>query len=247
MLLKSHYDRSSNSRPHSQNEVPSQPQSELCGEPPGQLIRILVADDHEYLRLGLRALIKTEPRFELCAEATDGQEAVEKAQDFKPDVVVLDVSMPGLNGIEATRQIKKRVPATEVLILTVYDSEQLITELLHAGAGGYLLKSDAAKELLIAIDSLHQRKPFFTTKVARIVLFGYLQGAATQSPSLLTARERQIVQLLAEGKTNKDVAAIQSITVKTAETHRANLMRKLGAHSIADVVHYAVRNRIIEA
>ncbi len=213
------------------------------------LVRILVADDHEYIRLGLRELIKTEPGFEICAEAANGQEAVEKTQNLKPDVVVLDVSMPGLNGIEATRQIMRKVPETEVLVLTVYESEQLISELLNAGARGYLLKSDAGRELLVAIESLHQRRPFFTSKVARMVLRGYLQGAAFgDHPSeSLTPRERQITQLLAEGKTNKDVAVIQGITVKTAETHRANLMRKLDLHSISDLVHYAVRNQIIEA
>lgn len=213
------------------------------------VVRILVADDHEYVRLGLRELIKTEPGFEICAEVANGEEAVAKTQDLKPDVVVLDISMPGLNGIEATRQIMRSVPETEVLVLTVYDSEQLILELLNAGARGYLLKSDASRELLVAIESLHQRKPFFTSKVARMVLRGYLEGSAVGglSSESLTPRERQIAQLLAEGKTNKDVAVIQGITVKTAETHRANLMRKLDLHSISDLVHYAVRNQLIEA
>ncbi|MGH9430703.1 MAG: response regulator [Terriglobia bacterium] len=211
---------------------------------------MLVADDHEYVRRGLRELIKTEPGFEICAEAANGEEAVERTQSLKPDVVVLDVSMPGLNGIEATRQIMKEVPETEVLVLTIYESEQMISELLNAGARGYLLKSDAARDLLIAIESLHQRRPFFTSKVARIVLRGYLQGAASRDPQpseSMTSRERQVIQLLAEGKTNKDVAVIQGITVKTAETHRANLMRKLDLHSISDLVHYAVRNEIVEA
>lgn len=233
--------------PRSQTTDPRK--AEEYSQPVRITIRILVADDHEYVRRGLRELIKTEPGYEICAEAANGQEAVEKTQSLKPDVVVLDVSMPGLNGIEATRQIMKEVPETEVLVLTVYESEQMISELLSAGARGYLLKSDAARDLLVAIESLHQRRPFFTSKVARMVLRGYLQGAASSNPALsscLTTRERQIVQLLAEGKSNKDVAVIQGITVKTAETHRANLMRKLELHSVSDLVHYAVRNQIVE-
>jgi DNA-binding NarL/FixJ family response regulator len=213
-------------------------------------VRILLADDHEFFRHGLRELLREEPNFEICAEAANGQEAIEKAKAFEPDIVVLDVSMPNLNGLEATRRIMKILPETEILILTVNDSEQLIAELLHAGARGYVLKSDAAKDLLAAIDSLSQRRPFFTSKVARMVLQGYLKSLlnSVQGPiEILTASEQQIIQLLAEGKTNRDVASIQNISVKTAETHRANLMRKLGLHSIAGLVHFAVRNQIIEA
>ncbi|MGH9439045.1 MAG: response regulator [Terriglobia bacterium] len=211
--------------------------------------RVLAADDHEAVRRGIQEVIKTEPSFEMCGEAADGREAVEKTRRLKPDIVVMDVNMPGLNGLEATRQITKEVPGTEVLILTVYDSEQLIEELLRSGASGYLLKSDAADDLLMAIRSLVQQRPYFTSKVARVVLRGYLNAAAgaDESRCPLTPRERQIVQLLAEGKSSKEVAAIQGIAVKTAEAHRSNLMRKLNLHSICDIVHYAVRNQIIEA
>jgi DNA-binding NarL/FixJ family response regulator len=213
-------------------------------------VQILVADDHETVRRGIRELIKTEPGFAVCGEACNGREAVEKAQQLAPDVVVLDVSMPGLNGVEATREILKQNSAAEVLVLTICDSEQIIEDILNAGARGYLLKGDVARDLLLAIASLAQHRPFFTSKVADIVLQGYLEASARAGGCTipaLTARERQIVQLLAEGKSNKEVAVIQGIEVKTAETHRANLMRKLRLHSVCDLVHYAVRNQIIEA
>lgn len=215
----------------------------------GRPIRILSADDHEAVRRGIREVIKTEPSFEVCGEATNGSEAVEKARRLKPDVVVMDLNMPGLNGLEATRQIAKEVPSAEVLVLTAYDSEKLIEALINAGARGYLLKSDVAGDLLVAIGSLYKRRPFFTSKAARMVLQGYLKTSAQAggSSQALTPRERQIIQLLAEGKSSKEVAVIQGIAVKTAETHRTNLMRKLDLHSICDLVHYAIRNQIIEA
>lgn len=212
--------------------------------------RVLIADDHESVRRGLRELIKTEGAFQVCGEATDGRQAVEKARELNPDVVVIDIGMPELNGIEATRQIVNRNPRAEVLVLTVYESEQMIEDILRAGARGYLLKSDVARDLLFAVRSVAQHRPFFTSKVASMVLQVYLESSARAggwNPSGLTSSERQIVQLLAEGKSNKEVAVAQGIEVKTAETHRANLMRKLGLHSICDLVHYAIRNRIIEA
>jgi DNA-binding NarL/FixJ family response regulator len=217
---------------------------------PERVTRVLIADDHESVRRGLRELIRTENGFEVCGEAGDGRQVIEKAKELKPDVVVLDIGMPELNGIEATRQIVRWNPRIEVLVLTVFESEQTIGEILNAGARGYLLKSDVARDLLFAIKSLSQHRPFFTTKVASMVLDAYLEHSASAAPSNpagLTSRERQIVQLLAEGKSNKEVAVAQGIEVKTAETHRANLMRKLGLHSVCDLVHYAVRNRIIEA
>jgi len=212
-------------------------------------IRILIADDHEFVRLGLRQLLAAEPGFAICGEAADGREAVEKAQQLKPDVVLLDISMPGLNGLETTHQVLRKLPQTKVLILTVHESEELAASLLRAGAHGYLLKSDAARDLIIAVESVYKFRPFFTSKIGTMVLGGYLKGAtqADGSPcNGLTAREREILQLLAEGKSNKEVAAVQAISVKTAETHRAKLMRKLGLHSTSDLVHYAVRNRVID-
>jgi DNA-binding NarL/FixJ family response regulator len=168
---------------------------------------------------------------------------------LKPDIVALDLSMPVLNGLEATRQIRMACPETEVLILTVHESEQMVRDVLQAGAHGYILKSDAARDLTTAIDSLSQHRPFFTSKVGKMVLDGFLTAAQErQAPaSVLSAREREIVQLLAEGKSNKEVAAVLGISVKTAETHRNRIMRKLKLYSICDLVHYAVRNEIVEA
>jgi DNA-binding NarL/FixJ family response regulator len=230
-------------------DIATQTGVEAC-RPGKPVSKVLIADDHESVRNGVRELIKTERAFQVCGEATDGREAVEKARQLKPDIVVIDVSMPELNGIDATRQIVKDNASAEVLVLTVYESERIIDEILNAGARGYLLKSDVAHDLVFAITSLAQHRPFFTSKVASMVLQGYLENSARAggcNVSDLTAREREVVQLLAEGKSNKEVAVIQGIEVKTVETHRANLMRKLGLHSVCDLVHYAVRNQIIEA
>jgi DNA-binding NarL/FixJ family response regulator len=220
----------------------------FSARPSQKEIRVLIADDHEFVRLGLRQLLEAGQGFAVCGEASDGRQAVDKAQQLKPDVVVLDISMPGLNGLETTRQILRKVSQTKVLIFTVHESEELAVSLLRAGAHGYLLKSDAGRDLLTAVESVHQCRPFFTSKVGRMVLEGYLRGGnqvGCLSPGSLTSRERETLQLVAEGKSNKEVATVQAISVKTAETHRANLMRKLGLHSICELVHYAVRNQII--
>lgn len=212
--------------------------------------RILLADDHEIVREGLKTVLKSRPEWEVCGEATTGRDAVKMTAELQPDVVVLDISMPELNGLEAARQILKEVPKTEVLILTVHDSENLIQEVLDAGARGYILKSDASKHLIAAIDSLRNRKPFFTSRISEVVLNGYLSGRGPrkgETRSRLTPREREVVQLLAEGKSNKEVASLLHISVKTAETHRTNIMRKLDLHSISELVRYAVRNEIIQA
>lgn len=220
------------------------------GEPRSTGTRVLIADDHECVRRGLTELIKSEPKLEVCGEARDGQEAVEKARQLRPDVVVLDISMPGINGIEAARQIVQQNSEAEVLVLTMYESEQMVDEVLKAGAHGYLLKSDVGRDLLCAISSLARHIPFFTSNAATLILQGFLESSANPEPSgpaVLTARERQVVQLVAEGKSTKEVAVIQGIEVKTAETHRANVMRKLGVHSVSDVVRYAIRHKMIEA
>jgi DNA-binding NarL/FixJ family response regulator len=174
------------------------------------------------------------------------------AKQLKPELVILDISMPELNGLEAARIILKMAPKTEILILTMHDSEQVVREVLEAGARGYVLKSDAGRDLVAAVESLLEHKPFFTSHVSEMVLEGYLKGRVTQeelgtSGWALTAREREIVQLLAEGKSNKEVAAALSISVKTVETHRTNIMRKLNLHSLSDLVRYAIRNAIIAA
>ncbi|HUK24094.1 MAG TPA: response regulator transcription factor [Terriglobales bacterium] len=212
-------------------------------------LRILVADDHEVVRRGLRALLEGQPGWVVCGESADGRDVLQKAVELKPDVIVLDIAMPNLNGLETTRQLLKADPRTKILILTLHDTEQVIHEVLVAGARGFLLKSDAARDLVTAVEALRQGKTYFTSRVASMVLDGFLKGgpgagvAATASP--LTPREREIVQLLAEGKSTKEVACALGLSVKTAETHRANIMRKLDIHSVSDLVLYAVRNSII--
>jgi len=214
-------------------------------------VRILVADDHEVVRQGLRALLQTQPGWEVAWEAATGREAVEIAKRVKPDVNVLDLSMPDMNGLEATRQILGHDSQSEVLILTMHESERLIRDVLDAGARGYVLKSDAGRDLVAAVDALRQHKLFFTSKVASMVLAEYLKttregrNGSSSSSSLLSPREREIVQLLAEGKTNKDVSVTLNISIKTAETHRHHIMQKLELRSIADLVHYAIRNHIV--
>ncbi len=215
-------------------------------------LRILVADDHEVVRRGLRAVLEAHPGWEVCGEAVTGREALEKARQLKPDVVVMDIGMRELNGLEATRQVLKALPTTEVLILTMHESEQVVREVLDAGARGYVLKTDAGRDLVAAVDALSQHRPFFTSRVAEMVLEGYLkEGSRAEegktSPSRLTPREREVVQLLAEGNSNKEVASRLGISVKTVEAHRANIMRKLGLDSLSDLVRYAIRNKIIEA
>lgn len=214
-------------------------------------LRILVVDDHEIVRRGLRALLESHAGWQVCAEAVSGREALEKATQLKPDVVVMDISMPEMNGLEATREILKIAPRTEILILTMHESEQVVREVLEAGARGYVLKTDAGRSLVAAVDSLRQHRAFFTSKVSEIVLSGYLKGRGSASEnepaarSRLTPRERQIVQLLAEGKSNKEIGQSLGISVKTAEAHRSNIMRKLDLHSISDLVRYAIRNKIV--
>jgi DNA-binding NarL/FixJ family response regulator len=217
-------------------------------------VRLLVADDHDVVRKGVRTLLEEQPGWEVVAEAADGREAVEKAKLVQPDVTILDLSMPELNGLEAAREILKSVP-TKVLILTMYDSDPLIRQTLEAGALGYLLKSDAGRDLVSAVDALRRNKTFFTPKVAQMVLEGYLGRPTKENEDdsnrknelRLTARQKQILQLLAEGKSSKEVAVALNISVKTAETHRANIMRRLDCHSVTELVRYAIRNHIMEA
>lgn len=211
-------------------------------------VRILIADDHEVVRRGIAAQIAQRPDWEVIAEATNGRDAVELALRLEPTLIVLDLSMPELNGLAAASRILAQQPEARILILTVHESEQVVREVLAAGARGYVLKSDAGRILMAALDTLLEGGSFFTPKVGRMVVDGYLRQPAPEEPGAgaLSAREREIVQLLAEGKSNKEVAAALGITVKTAETHRGNIMRKCGFGSLADLVRYAIRNRIIE-
>jgi len=215
------------------------------------VLRLLVADDHEIVRRGLCALLKSHAEWEVCAEAADGWEAVDKTQQLKPDIVILDIGMPNLNGLTATREILQAQPKQKILILTITDEEQVIREILEAGARGFVLKSDAARDLVAAIEALQAGTTFFTSRVGEMVLRAYLnqkQGHAEDEPNpfSLSSRERQIVQLLAEGKNTKEVASILDLSVKTTERYRANIMRKLGLHSRGELVLYAVRNHIIQ-
>lgn len=216
------------------------------------MLRILIADDHELARNGIRALLETHPGWEVCAEAKDGRESVELAAETRPDVVLLDIGMPNLNGLEAAKQILADSPGVAILILTMHDSDNVVREVLRAGARGFLLKSDAGRDLVAAVEALQRQRTFFTTRVSQMVLDGFLNRRERVEPhpnattDVLTSREREVIQLLAEGKTSKEVAVALNLSVKTAETHRTNLMRKLGLHSIADLTRYAVRNGIVQ-
>jgi DNA-binding NarL/FixJ family response regulator len=215
-------------------------------------VRILIADDHDVMREGARAVVERQPGWEVCGFAATGREAVEQAFALKPDVVVMDVSMPELNGLEAVRQIKRRLPQTEILIFTAHETDELIREVFAAGAKSFIFKSEAHHFLVDAIQSLSQHKPFFTEKVAEVLFATILNRCETGANAVhtrarLTGREREIVQLLAEGLSNKAVAGALGISLRTAETHRASVLRKLSLDSLASLVRYAIRNKIIEA
>jgi len=209
-------------------------------------LRIFLADDHEVVRSGIRSVLNTQPGWEICGEASNGREAVEKVATLKPDVIVIDIGMPELNGLEATRQIIKNQETAKVLVLTVHESHQVVREVLDAGARGYILKSDAGRDLIAAVQALQRNKTFFTSKVAELMLDSFLKGKPGIEKEVLTAREREVVQLLAEGKSTKEVAVALGLSVKTAETHRSNIMRKLDLHSVSELVLYAVRNNIVQ-
>jgi DNA-binding NarL/FixJ family response regulator len=211
-------------------------------------LRILLADDHEIVREGVRALLlQRQPEWEVCAEASTGREAVEKAQQLKPDIVIMDVGMPELNGLDATRQIRRSLPDTEVLIFTANETEEIVRNVFKAGARAYLLKVEANTHLIPAIEMLQKHRTYFSSKVSEMIFSGYMHGAAGIEDTALTPRERETVQLIAEGKSNKEIAEIFGISVKTVETHRAAIMRKLRLDSFAALVRYAIRNGIVQA
>jgi DNA-binding NarL/FixJ family response regulator len=215
-------------------------------------LRILIADDHDLMRRGLKSLLEAHPGWEIVAEAHTGAEAAAKVEELKPDIAILDITMPELNGLEAARRIRKISPRTEILILSMHYSDKLIRDILETGVRGYVVKSDSDRDLVIAVEALANHKPFLTPQATEVMLSG-LSGArgSLDDPDALkerlTSREREIVQLLSEGKSSKEAASMLGISIKTAETHRANIMRKLGIHSVSELVRYAVRNQIVEA
>ena len=211
-------------------------------------LRILLADDHTVVRQGLRKVLEERPEWQVVAEAGDGRDAVRLAEEFRPDVAVVDVAMPLLNGIEATRQITKRAPQTKVLVLSMYSDEAYVTQMLKAGAIGYLLKDSADVDLLQAVQAVSQGKAFFSPAVARLMSDDYARQRGenlVDRYESLSEREREIFQLVAEGKTNKEIAALLFISPSTVETHRARIMEKLDLHSAAEIVLYAVRRGVI--
>jgi DNA-binding NarL/FixJ family response regulator len=211
-------------------------------------LRIVIVDDHAVVRRGVRALLESQPGWEVAGEAVTGREAVDLAKRLNPDIVVMDLSLPELNGLDAARQILKDSPRTEVLVLTMHHSEELVRNVLQAGARGYVLKSDADQSLIAAVESLRDHKPFLTPTVTEFVLDDYVHRAEEDvvNGGTVTPREREIIQLLAEGKSNKETASALSVSVKTVEAHRANIMRKLRLRSVSDLVRYAIRNKIVQ-
>jgi DNA-binding NarL/FixJ family response regulator len=215
-------------------------------------IKILIADDHEVVRHGVRDLLLAQPDLEICGEASSGRDAVRMAQEMKPAVAILDLSMPGLNGMDATRQIRKTSPDTRILIFTMHETQELVREVFRSGAHAYVLKSDAGTHLVAAVNAVLAGRHFCSSKLSEWIFHGFLaaaSGETLEAPSedALTPRERETVQLLAEGQSNKEVASVLGISVKTVETHRAVIMRKLRLKTFSDMVRYAIRNHIIEA
>jgi DNA-binding NarL/FixJ family response regulator len=211
----------------------------------GGRMQILIADDHDIVRLGLKQLLGTQRGWEVCAEATTGEEAVTLAKQFEPDVVVMDVGMPKLDGMEATRRICKLLPQTKVVVLSMHFSDQLVRDIVEAGARGYVMKSDADRELVAAVRTIAKGGSYFTA-AANTLADPRGKPDASSRRRRLTPREREIVRLLAEGKTSRGVGELLEISTRTVDTHRANAMRKLEVHSITELVHYAIKNKIVE-
>ena len=213
-------------------------------------LRILVADDHDLMRRGLKSILESHPGWEICAEANTGKDAVTKAGQLKPNVAILDISMPEIDGLEAARQIRQVSPKTEILVLSMHYSDQLIRDILEAGVRGYVVKSDSDRDLVLAVEALANHRPFFTPHATELMLsnLNSASGHFDSSEPLkdrLTVREREIIRLISEGQSSKEVATTLGISVKTADTHRANIMRKLQVHTVSELVRYALRNQII--
>jgi DNA-binding NarL/FixJ family response regulator len=213
--------------------------------------RLLIADDHPLVRLGLRHILEDQPNWKVVAEAQDGREAIAKAHETRPDVAVLDVAMPGINGFEAAARISAEIPVTKILILSMHQTDTIIKKVFEAGAKGYVLKSDAPRDLVAAVQAVRSNKTFFTSHVSRMIAEGFTRprrtAVADERACSLTPRQRQVVQLIAEGKSNQEIGTVLNITRRTAESHRSNVMRRLHLHSISEIVRYAVRNKVIKA
>lgn len=215
-------------------------------------MRILIADDDQIVREGVRVIVEREPGWEVCAEAENGKAAVDLARKLRPDAVILDLQMPGLDGLKAVKQIRRAAPQTELLVLGTHESEELIEQVFESGAKSYVRKAEAGRLLLAALRSLQDHKTFFTDEVSAVLFSRFLTdgGRKKKDPrgrEKLTAREREIVRQLAGGKSNKEVALALGISIRTCEHHRAVVMRKLGVHSLAEIVRYAIRNGIVDA
>ena len=210
-------------------------------------IRLVIAHDHELVRRGLTSLLESQSGWKVVAEADNGQTAIEMVKRHDPDIAILDIAMPVLDGLAATREIAKDMPRVHTLILTMHVSKQLVHELLEAGARGYVMKSDTTRDLIKAVNTVVEGKLFFSPTISEILLAGFLEKPqALCTENLLTKREIEIIQLLFRGKSNKEVATDLNISLRTAETHRANIMHKLQLHSVQDLVHYAMRNKLVE-
>ena len=212
-------------------------------------VKILVVDDHTIVRQGLKALLEAQPGFRVVGEADNGREAVKKAQELSPDVVIMDIAMPILNGLEATRQIKRVLPEVKVLALTMYNDEEYVFQILKSGASGYLIKETAASELINAIRSISMGNPFFSPTISRKIMESYLREDAEKKPKgesdKLTNREKEVLQLIAEGYTNNEIGNLMNISVKTVETHRAHIMSKLDIHDVAGLIKYAIKKGLV--
>jgi DNA-binding NarL/FixJ family response regulator len=212
-------------------------------------IRILIADDHTLLRQGIRSLIEDQADIVVVGEAEDGRSAVQLAHTLRPNVILMDIAMPSLNGLEATRQIKREHPEIQILVLTMYEHEEYFRQVLEAGASGYILKRAAASELLAAIHAVYNGEAVLSPSITRMVLEDYLRmdtKAKESEPDSLTGREREVLQLIAEGKTSREIAEILTLSVKTVQSHRTSLMQKLDLHDRGDLIKYAIQKKIIE-
>ena len=221
------------------------------GKPTGKAMsspirRIMIVDDHDAIRRGVRQLIETKPYYEVVGEAADGRAGLEVARDTRPDIAILDYSLPELNGLDLSHALKREFPRIEILLYTMHDREEIIMDVLRAGVRGFVLKSDTEKHLLAALDALSIRRSYFSGAISDALLDQFLESKPHPLASSLTHREREVVQQVAEGRINKEIATRLSISVKTVETHRGAIMRKLGLSSIVELIYYALRNKIVE-